>query len=75
MAEITLKGEVGVDITLWQIVAEVQNIPINEPITFRITSEGGSAVEGRNIYYLNDIGIDWTSIPWRLGMPQPSIKP
>ena len=30
---------------------------------------------GRNIYYLSDIGIDWTSIPWRLGMPQPSIKP
>lgn len=63
MAEIILRGEVGVDITLWKIVSEVKNIPDNVPIVFRITSEGGSALEGREIYnYLKGLNRDITMI-------------
>jgi ATP-dependent protease ClpP protease subunit len=63
MAEITLRGEVGIDITLWQIVSELKAIPDNVPVSIRITSEGGSAIEGRDIYhYLKSLNRDITMI-------------
>ncbi len=56
MAEITLKGEVGVDITLYKTVAAVKQLGEIEQLRVNITSEGGSSIEGRQIFdYLKSL--------------------
>jgi ATP-dependent protease ClpP protease subunit len=56
MAEITLKGEVGVQITLYKTVAAVKQLGNIESLKVNITSIGGSSLEGRQIYeYLKSL--------------------
>jgi len=53
MAKITLSGEVGIDITLYKMVAEVKQLQEQgelSEIEIDITSIGGDSVEARNIY-------------------------
>jgi len=57
MAEITLKGEVGVEINLTEVQGLIKGIGEFDELQINITSIGGCSETGRNIYdYLKSLG-------------------